>query len=264
MKQPSRLSAGEACTLPAGYLRLTVNGRSAVVSVWAAAAIRTLLAEGTLHDWAASQKVSDPLQGRGINYGVMLPAGTQSGATTPVVVRRNRHGGLLGPVTGELFLAPTRAPLELANSVRLAAAGVSTPEVIAYALYPAFMNFVYCDVVTRRLAKGADFPEAWRTAAAPDRATMLRQLASLLQSLSRAGAWHADLNLKNIYVAGNGAAMQLSVLDVDRVTFPDCSDIAQRNFTRLARSARKWHGRWGLDFDETALERLAALIQERH
>ena len=102
------------------------------------------------------------MHGRGINYGVMLPAGRDPGASTAVVVRRNRHGGLLGSITGEYFRAPTRAPLELSNSLRLIAAGVNTPEVIAYALYPAFMNLVRCDVVTRRLPEGGDFPEMWR------------------------------------------------------------------------------------------------------
>jgi hypothetical protein len=262
MRQQSLLSAGDAYSLPKGYVRLKVNGRYAVACEWASAAIRDLLAENTLHEWAAAQKDHVPMHGRGINYGVMLPAGKDPGATTAVVVRRNRHGGLLRSITGEYFRAPTRAPLELSNSLRLTVAGVNTPEVIAYAVYPVFMNLVRCDVVTRRLPEGGDFPEMWFKAASSGREAILTGVASLLKGLVKAGAWHADLNLKNIYVAAQGSGIVPYVLDVDCVSFPGCNDIAERNFNRLARSARKWRTKWGLDFDEKTLERLAALTLE--
>lgn len=264
MRAPLISSAGDVYPSPAGYSRLMVSGRSAVTCNWAALAIRELLAHGTLHEWAAAQKDHAPMHGRGINYGVTLPAGSGIEATTAVVVRRNRHGGLLRFITGEYFRAPTRAPLELANSLRLTAAGVKTPEVIAYAHYPVFMNLVRCDVVTRRLPDGGDFPEMWANAELSGRDTMLAGVASLLKSLVKAGAWHADLNMKNIYIAANGPDMVPYVLDVDCVSFPDCNDIAERNFTRLARSARKWRTKWGLDFDETTLARLKALALEKN
>jgi len=239
-----------------------VNGRYAVACTWAAPSVRNLVTVHTLHDWAAAQRDHALMHGRGLNYGVMLPAGDIPGETTAVVVRRNRHGGLLGPITGELFLAPTRAPLELSNSLRLTSAGVNTPEVIAYVLYPAFMNLVRCDVVTRRLPEGGDFPEIWTRAGSSQRESMLTGVASLLKSLAKAGAWHADLNLKNIYVTTHDSEIVPYVLDVDCVSFPEFNDIAERNFKRLARSARKWRTKWGLDFDEKTLERLAALALE--
>ncbi len=123
MKQPSLTSESYTQSLPAGYIQLSVNGRFAVVCQWAATAIRNLLTERTLHDWAAAQKDHELLHGRGINYGVMFPAGREPGATTAVVVRRNRHGGLLGSITGEYFRMPTRAPRELSNSLRLICCG---------------------------------------------------------------------------------------------------------------------------------------------
>lgn len=263
MNQLTSLTSGvDPDEPPAGYMRVSVNGRQAVACAWAAPAIRTILAAGTLHDWAASQPGHDTMHGRGVNYGVMLPAGQESGESTPVVVRRNRHGGLLRQITGEYFRPPTRAPLELANALRLTAAGVNTPELIAYALYPAFMHLVRCDVVTRRLPPGADFPDAWRTADQPTREALLEAVATLMRSLARAGAWHADLNLKNIYIAGQGESLTPSLLDVDRVTFPGGNDIADRNFSRLARSARKWRSKWGLDFGEESIERLENLSKE--
>jgi len=262
MKQPSTLSEFYTQSPPAGYIQLTVNGRSVVVCQWAAAAIRDLLAEHTLHNWASTQIDHVQMHGRGINYGVILPAGVKPGESTPIVVRRNRHGGLLGSITGEYFRMPSRAPIELSNSLRLKSAGINTTEVIAYALYPAFMHFVRCDVVTRRLPDGGDLPDVWRSAESSSREAMLIVVARLLRDLALTGAWHADLNLKNIYIAGHGSALTAYLLDVDRVTFPECNNIAELNFKRLARSARKWRIKWGLDFDEKAIERLAALILE--
>jgi len=247
-----------------GYVSLDVNGFQVVALAWAAEAVALALTVGTLHEWSAQQAVREEMRGRGVMYAVDLP----TLPATPVVVRRNRHGGLLHVVTGEYFLTPTRAPVELSASLRLAAAGILTPEVIAYAIYPAGGIFARSDVMTRRLPVGDDFPAAWGKADSVDsvdsvdRDAMLLAVARLLSALARAGAWHADLNLKNIYIAGNGADLTAYLLDVDRVTFPGGGDIAVRNFKRLARSARKWREQWGLDFNEESLMRLADLVQE--
>lgn len=240
-----------------GYVHLDVKGAQAVAVGWAAQAVVDALNSGTLHEWAALQPLREEMRGRGVIYAVDLP----TIPATPVVVRRNLHGGLLRVLTGEYFLVPTRAPLELETSLRLAAAGIRTPEVIAYAIYPAAGIFARSDVMTRRLPEGDDVPAVWKKANKADRDSVLVAVSRLLNSLARAGAWHADLNLKNIYIAGTGVDLTAYLLDVDRVTFPGGSDIAARNFTRLARSARKWRERWGLDFDEDSLARLAILAE---
>ena len=241
-----------------GFVSLEIKGFRIVTRDWATSVVARTLAGGTLHEWAAGQSVREEMRGRGVVYAVDLP----TTPATPVVVRRNRHGGLLHGLTGEYFFAPTRAPLELATSLRLAAAGIPTPEVIAYAVYPAAGLFARSDVMTRRLPEGDDVPAAWKSASNAERDLMLVAVARLLSALASAGAWHADLNLKNIYIAGTGPELTAYLLDVDRVTFPGSSDIAGRNFTRLVRSARKWRSRWGLDFDEDSLTRLAVLAGE--
>lgn len=261
---PTISSKPDAQALPGGYDNLSINGITTVACKWATNAIAEIVARQTLHQWAASQRQNEQFIGRGINYGVMLPAGNESTATTAVVVRRNRHGGLFRSVTGEYFTAPSRAPLELANYLRLASEGVKTPELIAYATYPAFFNLVKCDVVTRRLPAGGDFPEVWQKTGTSGREQLLFSAATLLRDLAYAGAWHADLNLKNIYIAGQDSELTPYILDIDRVSFPLTGDIATWNFNRLSRSARKWHSRWGLDFTERDIERLTALIKEIH
>lgn len=243
----------------AGYIKLHGAGYCAVVRESVASAVAAALTAGTLYEWAAKQPRTGEMRGRGAVYAVVLP-----GNNVEVVVRRNSHGGLLRRLTGELFIRPTRAPLELATSLRLAAVGIPTPEIIAYAEYPLLGLFARSDVMTRRLPPGGDAPEVWRAAqGAAERDELLQAIAGLLRALAAAGAWHADLNLKNIYLADSAAGRIAYLLDVDRVTFPGAADVAARNFSRLARSVRKWRERWGLDFDEAALATLADYSRER-
>src|SRR5512132_1118280 len=95
--------------VPAGYQRfLTTGGAEVVARATEARAIREALAGGTLHEWAARQPGARALVGRDTVYAVELPATTADGGPgTRVVVRHARHGGLLAPLTGDRFLAPT-------------------------------------------------------------------------------------------------------------------------------------------------------------
>lgn len=231
----------------------------AVAIDWAKDAVAQALSIGTLHEWAYSQTEKETLQGRGCIYSVMLA----SVPPTPVVVRRNMHGGLLRILTGEYFFAPTRAPLELEISLRLTTLGVPTPQIIAYAIYPTAGLFAKSDIMTRRLPAGCDLPEAWAKADKIERKTLLKSVAKLLLTTAAAGAWHADLNLKNIYIAKTDYDMTAYLLDVDRVTFPQKGNVAKLNFSRLVRSAQKWRTHWELDFSEEDISNLAMLVEEK-
>jgi 3-deoxy-D-manno-octulosonic acid kinase len=225
-----------------------------------ARAIREALAAGTLHAWASRQAGTLALAGRGTAWTATLPDGAD------VVVRHSRHGGVAARLTADLFLAPTRAPRELASALRLAGAGVPTPEVVAYAVYPAIWPFARADVVTRRL-RGSDFPDSWR--AAPDasaRRAMVRALAVLLRQLRSAGALHPDLNLKNVLLVMSDDDPTAFVLDVDRVSFGDAGsrNIGTLNLERLLRSSRKWREQWGIDLEAAAsLEILSRSLDDQ-
>jgi RIO-like serine/threonine protein kinase len=182
-----------------------------------AAAVDTVLASGqTIHAWASRQPGARALRGRGTSYATRL-------AGERVVVRHSRHGGLLAAMTQDFFLAPTRAPHELEVSIRLRQAGVPTPEVIAYATYAVLPGVRRADVVTREVA-GREL-------------VSVGEADGLLAALSRAGAVHPDLNMRNVLVDGTTAY----VLDVDRVYFLSPGDprITEKNSARLLRSARK-------------------------
>lgn len=245
---------------PAGYEQLEIGDITAVARTGAVAGVRAALRVApTLHAWAATAPEAQPFTGRDTAWGATLPCGS-----TQVVVRRSRHGGLLGPLQGDRFLAPGRAPDELEIALRLQEAGVRTPDVVAYALYPAGPGLCRIDVATRRLPHGADLPDRWRLADAAARDAILTAVALLLRDLQAAGAWHADLNAKNIYLVEVGRRWQAWALDVDRVTFgrPNDPAIGARNLARLARSLRKWRSRHGLPVDEAAIAQLTALVQE--
>ena len=242
--------------LPDGYVRLDV-GRAEVVARDALAdAVREALHDGTLYDYAARHPRARQFTGRGIAYAVPLPD-----LATNVVVRRSRHGGLFAPVTGDRFLAPTRAPRELRNAVRLAEHGVRTPEIVAYATYPAGPLLRRSDVATREVMRGRDLAVALLNPPADGaKRALLGAVAELVAALGRCGARHPDLNLKNVLLAPSDTGRIAAwVLDVDRVVFgrPGDAAVTRANVALLTSSARKWRELYGAAIDDDELSRLA-------
>ena len=198
--------------------------------------IADILDREELHEWAAHQQERVELQGRGIAYMVALP-----GQPGQVVIRHNRHGGLLAPLTGDLFLPPTRGPLELAASAQLRKLGVPTPEVVAVATTKAAALFRRADVATRALSPSFDLGAALVGDDDAVRVAAIAATERLIAQLSKVGARHPDLNVKNVLLVGNALAPVAHILDVDRVSFrTDRVAVARDNASRLQRSARKW------------------------
>jgi hypothetical protein len=246
--------------VPAGYVDVAVGRARAVALPALAEALREALAEGSLYAYAAHHPAARPLAGRGVAYAVPLPGGTAD-----VVIRRSRHGGLLARVTGERFLGHTRAPRELEVALRLERAGVPTPEVVAYATYPAGGPFRTADVATRFVSGGRDLPAALFDAANDaGRRALLRETARLLALLAELGARHPDLNVKNVLITGEADGSRAMLLDVDRVWFdePRSPRVAEANLRRFLRSARKWRDRFGLPMTEDDEAFLVAEIEK--
>ena len=246
--------------VPAGYDRVQV-GRALVIARLAAVDgfRRALDAAPTVHAWAGREREAVPFQGRTTAWGVTLP-----GSAVPVVVRHAQHGGAFGSLLGDRFRAPGRAPWELRMALHLREAGIRTPDVVGYVLYPAGLGTCRIDVVTRRLPDGGDVPTIWREAPEATRAHLLVAVAALLRDLRAAGVHHADLNAKTLHLAREGGRWHAWLLDVDRVRLgpPNDAGIAERNLARLERSLRKWRDRWHLPIDESAITRLRQLATE--
>ena len=244
---------------PAGFVRVTAGGRVAVALEAHVEDARRMLADGSLYEAAGRDPAARALQGRGVAYAIALPA---SGVRA--VVRHNRHGGLLAPVTGDLFLPPTRAPRELDISLRLRRLGIATPEILMYGTSPAPLPFRRADVVTREVTAGRDLSTFMLPdSPADERSAAWEATRALVRAMSGAGARHHDLNVKNVLLAPSDSGLAAYLLDVDRVTFgaPGSHDVARRNAARLLRSARKWRDQRGAVFDEREIAALGTLLE---
>jgi 3-deoxy-D-manno-octulosonic acid kinase len=245
---------------PTGYTPFIESGALVVALAACADAVRRAVRSGTLYGYAARHPARRALRGRATAYAVPLPDDA-----TRVVVRHSRHGGVLAPLTGDRFLYPTRAPTELRTAVRLRQAGVTTPEVIAYATYPAGRRIVRCDVATREVEGGVDLAGWLATERAPEEVrSALDAVRGLLGALQRVGARHPDLNIANVLlVEQSTASWQAYVLDVDRVTFGEPGDerIGAANLQRLLRSARKQRSRGAITVTDTELATLGEMAE---
>jgi hypothetical protein len=170
------------------------------------------------------------------------------------------RGGWMAKFNKDLFLLTTRGFRELVASLRLRASGVSTPEVVAYVSYPQNVLFRKSDVATREIPNGHDLSVAlMKVTDHNHRIMVLDAIAGLLRDLAHAGAYHQDLNLKNILLtAGEGPGLDAHVLDVDRVRFssPGSPLVAKANLDRLIRSLRKWRDNEGLPYSAEDEEHL--------
>ena len=236
------MSRGTTVSPPPGYVRTQAGGVVAVALARLAPAVTEIVARGTLYDYAAGHAARRVRLGRAPVYIIPL-----SGSARPVVVRHSRHGGVLAPLTGDRFLAPTRAPHELAMSLRLATLGIASPRVIAYALYPAGPLLNRSDVVTEEVPDSADLAAVLSgESTIVSRGAAVSATEALLGAMGRHGVHHPDLNLKNILIASDGGAACAILLDVDRVRIdPSRARAATNNALRLTRSARKWRDRHG-------------------
>lgn len=246
--------------VPAGYATLSLPGVEGAALASLETSLREALAGGTFYGYAERHAEARPFTGRGLAYAVPLSSGDL------VVVRRSRHGGLLRSFRDEKFIGATRAPRELEISLALRRLGVATPEIVAYATYPAGPMFRRADVVTREVPKSRDLAAALGTLSHSDsKRSLIIATGKLLASLSVAGARHPDLNLRNILIADNdhGGLVALA-LDVDRVWFdaPCSQAVLAANLRRLARSAAKWRRAQGLPIEEADMLAIESSARE--
>jgi len=206
----------------------------------------------TLYDWAAEQPQPRAMRGRAPVYVATLPA-----CGIPVVVRHGWHGGVLAPLTADRFRRPTRAPVEMARSAALRAAGIPTTEVLGFARYPASFGLCQVDVVTRYVPDAADLGMVL-AGLSPfvDCETALACTHRLLIHLAGRGVIHPDLNVKNILLRPTTDGIEALIIDVDVVRWdasrsPD--ETMRANVARLTRSVRKWRTQFGCDVTDARI-----------
>ncbi len=245
--------------LPPGFAQFNELHARGVAHESIAPAVKAIAAQSTLYAWAAQHPEMREYQGRGPVYGAPLPDGPR------VVVRHSRRGGLLGPILGDVYLPPTPAPAELVISFVLARAGVPVPPVLAYSTQRVAGILRRVDVMTAEW-EGIDLRAALNSStSAADRELLVRAVGTLIAQLTHVGAWHQDLNIKNILImptqdGGVGAA----ALDVDRVQFSPPADpnVRDANIERLQRSMRKLAASGHPAFTDEEFRSIRAQVQK--
>jgi 3-deoxy-D-manno-octulosonic acid kinase len=193
-----------------------------------------LLEPGALERWLAAAPSAG--EGRAATALVALQAGGPQ-----LVVRRLRHGGLLGPLLGSRYLDGERSLRELAVTARLRAAGAPVPEpVLALALRrgPCWAH-AFATVYEEGAVDALGF-----LASRPDEARVLRAAAAFGAAVRRfhdAGGRHADLHVKNLLLRETRAGAEGLVIDLDRggVGAPPPPRRRARELGRLWRSLAK-------------------------
>lgn len=160
------------------------------------------------------------------------------------LVRTYYHGGLFRKVTGKFFFTwPARPFKELIITENVRERGIPTLEVLA-AIVERCWGPVYRGwLVTRELGGAEDLWTALRTVTQFRNRTLLLQAAAVsVRQMHREGVYHADLNLKNILIRGEGEEVKAYLIDFDKARiYPHGIPWhkAKRNLNRLSRSARK-------------------------
>jgi 3-deoxy-D-manno-octulosonic acid kinase len=185
-----------------------------------------------------------PVRGRGAAPSVAVrPA-------LDMVLRRYRHGGLLGRATGSLYLGPGRALAELRVAARAEALDAPVPHVVCLVLWPVLGPLWSALIGTREERGARHLLELARELESDSaRAELARETGRAVKRLHDAGVEHRDLQLRNVLAVqpAPGAPRRIVVIDLDRAVYHARGSVPARlraaNLGRLFRSALK-NGLW--------------------
>lgn len=226
--------------IPAGY----VVHRIAETWLVLDRALATELVQLRLADPTARERMfaRAPVRGRGAAPSVPI---------TPdhgMVLRRYRHGGLLGGATGSLYLGPGRALSELRVAARAEAMGAPVPHVVCLVLWPVWGPFWSALIGTREERGAQTLLELARELEAEQRSELAREVGRAVKRLHDAGVEHRDLQLRNVLaVSEPGGRRRIVVIDLDRAAHHRGRGVPigkrAANLGRLLRSVIK-NGLW--------------------
>ena len=241
-----------------GYVHRSIAGAEVLAREPAFQPVEQALeSSGTLHGFAAAHPESRALKGRGALHVVPSPTPTADGRW---VVRHLTHGGLLAPLTGDLFLRlGTPRPFnELSLAVELSRAGIATPEVVASVVYPAGL-FYRGDIARRWIPDAEDLAAVLFGGdglVVTDRAAALGAAGALVGDLHDVGLFHPDLNARNILIETTPEGLRAHILDLEkcRLEPPLGPHRRETMLKRLRRSLQKFESDSGKRLSDADLE----------
>lgn len=196
-----------------------------------------------------SSRTSRYLKGRTLHPSIPLEDGMR------MVLRQYSHGGLLRPLTGNLYLFGARSFRELALTEEIRSCGIPTIPSIGAIHQRIFFPFYRAYFLSLEVPRAMDLIQYFQEMSMPSsreklssKRKTIRSVGCLIQQFHRAGFFHGDLQLKNILVTGD----QLLLIDFDRSYRKPILSIKERmkNLLRLNRSVEKWR-QFGLPITRT-------------
>lgn len=217
------------------------------------------VAEGgdDLYAAAARDKHTARLEGRGPVFVIpaKLSKESETGARWWAVRHYTRGGRLVPLLMGDRYLrvGRVRPYHEVAVSEAARARGISTPRVVAGAMYPSG-PFYRADLVTEFVPNASDLADVLfdskrkGAGGASERLDALRATTELLQRMAAVGLKHRDIHARNILLEWKGAAPTAHLLDLDRCDIAPigAAQSAGPMIGRLRRSLKKWEQRTGI------------------
>jgi hypothetical protein len=172
-----------------------------------------------------------------------------------MVLRQYSHGGLLRAITGNLYFFGARSFRELALTEEIRSCGIPTIPTIGAIHHQIFLPFYQAYFLSLEVPLAVDLIQYLceiGTHPSPENISLkrktIRSVGLLIRQFHQTGFFHADLQLKNILVAGD----QLLLIDFDRSYRKSTLSDRERkkNLLRLNRSVEKWR-RLGLPITRT-------------
>ncbi|MGH9750857.1 MAG: lipopolysaccharide kinase InaA family protein [Candidatus Polarisedimenticolia bacterium] len=158
-----------------------------------------------------------------------------------------RHGGLIGPLLGRIYLGAGRILRQVDVAAELRRRGVPTPEVVAVGWRRVAGPLAVHAVLTRAVPGAVTLLDAAHRERGAPRRSILAACARLVRSLHDAGFAHADLNLTNILIESRAGGDRLSIIDLDGGRFVAAGTPGGlgesrrlRSLARLLRSCDRW------------------------
>ena len=153
------------------------------------------------------------------------------------IIRRHLRGGVMRRLLYDRYLLRNRPLREFETHQEVAARGVAAPLALGVRWERRFLW--YRGALATELVAGADLDAYLHdvTVSWDDKTAMLRKCGALVRHMHAQGVYHADLQIKNIFIGSDGPVL----LDFDSARLrASLSRIARaRNLLRLRRSFEK-------------------------
>lgn len=153
-------------------------------------------------------------------------------------LRKCLRGGMMRYLTHDLYLLrPARPLVELVVTEKARAAGCRVPLVVGVCVEEAGV-FYRGWVVTEEVGEASPWFALYQQADEPGRGRLLVAAGRAMRLLNAAGVYHADLNVHNLLVCGDG---EVAIVDFDKASIAAPDDVrrGERGRDRFWRSLNK-------------------------